>query len=478
MLSDLEIKVADFAKANGLFNTTEKILLAVSGGADSTALLYIMQKLKSEGILNAQLLCAHINHQLRGNDADLDEQFVIDQANSLNLTIITKRVDVRTYAQQNKLSIETAARKLRIDTLLEIAKSNSCPLVATAHQKNDNAETILHRLIRGTGFRGLAGIWPIRTFDDRVAFVRPLLCVRRDEITEYLQERNLKWQEDRTNIDCTYKRNFIRHRLLPQLQQQSADSIVEQLSRLADSSRRFYMLLSSKVEASWPNLSRTDKTTVTLNLKSFLQEPMPVQAELVRKSLTTLGCGEKYLNQQHYEKILQLARQNVGGKKIVLPNKFITYRESQNLVFTKPQKTPRPPRQKAKSVNFKIPGYTVFGQYLIKAAVLDANQTDLKEFIADKDSFSEIFDLDTLKIPLIARPRRQGDRFWPLGLPKEKKLGKFLTSARVPHNIRNKILIIADSERIIWVCPVRISEQAKVTPQTHRILQLQITEDK
>ena len=239
MLSEFENKVADFVKANGLCESADKILLAVSGGADSTALLYAMAALKAEGVLIAELVCAHINHQLRGDEAERDEEFVIAQAGKLNLPVTTKRVDVRSFACENKLSIETAARKLRLESLIEIAKANDCKWVATAHQKNDNAETILHRLLRGTGFRGLGGIRPVQVFDEDIKFVRPLLCVGRDEIVEYLKERNLKWQTDRTNYDCTYRRNYIRHRLIPALQQDCSGSLVEELFELSQSAQQF-----------------------------------------------------------------------------------------------------------------------------------------------------------------------------------------------------------------------------------------------
>ncbi|MCX5636074.1 MAG: tRNA lysidine(34) synthetase TilS [Planctomycetota bacterium] len=366
MLSEFEKKVTDFAKANELFGSADRILLAVSGGADSTALLYAMKWLLDEEVLGGELLCAHINHQLRGYEADLDEQFVIAQAKELSLPITTKRVDVCEFARRNKLSIETSARKLRLESLLDIAKVNNCTCVATAHQKNDNAETIIHRLLRGTGFRGLAGIWPVQTFADgftqldnsanvdtaqnttvsngvnpstalRTRFVRPLLCVRRDEIIKYLQEQNLKWREDHTNADCTYTRNYIRHRLLPVLQQDYTGSpreiddydlshrvketnyltgsIVEQLSLLAQQERKLNSLVRQQTEKVWAELAhlfsceskKGGENSVALDLKRFLTEPKIVKAELIRRSITAIGSGERDLTQRHYERIMRLA---------------------------------------------------------------------------------------------------------------------------------------------------------------------------
>ncbi|MFB0525374.1 MAG: tRNA lysidine(34) synthetase TilS, partial [Phycisphaerae bacterium] len=232
---EFEKKIADFIKAHGLFGPADRVLLAISGGADSIALLYVMQSLKTNKVLRVDLLCAHINHQLRGMEANLDEDFVTAEAAKLELSLMTKRLDVRGFARSHKLSIETAARKLRIEALLDMARFNNCCCIATGHQKNDSAETILHRLARGTGLRGLGGIWPMRTFNNKIKFVRPLLCVTRNEIIEYLQQRNLTWQTDHTNADCTYRRNYIRHRLLPELQQKCSGSIVEQLFGLSQS---------------------------------------------------------------------------------------------------------------------------------------------------------------------------------------------------------------------------------------------------
>jgi len=488
MLLEFEQKVGDFIKANELFGSADKVLLAVSGGADSTALLYAMRALSSENVFGAELLCAHINHRLRGAEADSDEDFVIAQAAELKLAVTTKQVDVRGFAGRNKLSIETAARKLRIKNLLEIAGANNCDCVATAHQKNDNAETILQRLTRGTGFRGLGGIWPVRVFADEFKFVRPLLCVRRDEIIEYLEQRNLKWRQDHTNADCTYRRNYIRHRLLPALQQDCRGSLVGQLSELSESARRFYKLVCSRADEVWPKPADCVGERMSLDLNVLLAQSQPVMIELARRSLAAVGCGERNLTQRHYEGIMRLAEQNVSGKKIKLPGEFVVGAEYGNLIFSGPARSPvlrreslglekRPysEEQIVESIRLEVPGQTRFGRNLIKAAIFEADEEEFEKFKAEKPNFIERFDFEKIKPPLVVRFRRLGDRFVPLGLGQEKKVGKFLTAARVPQEVRQKLLVVADSEKIIWVWPIRTSEKAKVTGGTRKILQLQIT---
>jgi tRNA(Ile)-lysidine synthase len=477
MLLEFEKNIADFIKANGLYGPANKVLLAVSGGADSTALMYSMQTLRVEGILSGDIICAHINHRLRGAEADLDEDFVIAQAHNLKLAITTRQVDVRGFARKNKLSIETAARELRIESLQDIAKANNCNRIITAHQKNDNAETILQRLARGTGFRGLAGIWPVRSFADDIQFIRPLLCVRRDEIISYLKERGLKWQEDRMNEDCRYRRNYIRHRLLPALQQQCSGCIVEQLSELAQSARKFYSLVCNRVEKIWAELADCRGDKVVLDLQMFQPEYPAVKVELVRRSLATIGSGERDLTQEHFENILQLAQQNVSGRKIELPDGFVVWREYGKLVFARTE-TLKPDEQINKSIKAKVPGQTRLGNYLVEAAVFEVEMGSEGKFKAGKTSFVEWFDLDKLKLPLVVRSRQPGERFIPLGSTEEKKVGKFLTAQRVPQRIRKKTLVVCDSKKTIWVWPIRISEQAKITGETRKILRLQITDAK
>ncbi|MFA5238898.1 MAG: tRNA lysidine(34) synthetase TilS [Phycisphaerae bacterium] len=473
MLSKFEKKVAGFIEANALLGSADKVLLAVSGGADSTALLHVMCALKAENVLPCDIICAHLNHQLRDAESDGDEAFVIAQADKLNLAVTTRRLDVRGFAGKNKLSIETAARKLRMESLLDIAKANNCKQVVTAHHKDDNAETVIQRLARGTGFRGLAGIWPMRTFSGGISFVRPLLCVSRDEIIDYLNKRNLKWRIDRTNDNCSFRRNFIRHRLLPALQQQCDCSITEQLSELSQSSQKFYSLVCSGAEKIWSELADCSADNITLDLEKFQIQPSAVKVEIVRRSLTNLGSGEKDLTYEHYENILQLAQQKTSGRKLELPVGFVARREYGNLIFTRQRKGPAV-KKSDKIVELQVPGQTQFGSFLIEATVLEADKRRFEKFKQDKSNFIEWLDLDKVKLPLVIRFRKDGDRFTPLGLASDKKIGKFLTDEKVPEEIRRKILIVADAEKIIWVWPIRISEQAKVREESRRILQLKI----
>jgi len=445
--------------------------LAVSGGADSTALLYVMAALKAGGILPDEIFCAHVNHQLRSDEAQRDQDFVVRQCRKLNVPVITRRIDVRGYARAGKLSIETAARELRIGTLLEIAASQNCTCIATAHQKNDNAETILQRLSRGTGFRGLCGIWPAKQFTGGVRFVRPLLCASRDEIIQYLNSRNLKWCTDRTNEDCTYRRNYIRRCLLPAMQKDCAGNLVERFSQLATTSRGFYRQICKSADNVWPNVATVSDQSVTLDSVKLNTQQPEVKIEIVRRAISLLDCGEREITEQHYENILRLS----NGDKLQLPKGAEVFRRGGTIVFGRPSE---------KSVEIgiterivlKVPGKTKFANALIEAEIFDFDAARFKKFKVDKGNFIEWFDFNSVSPPVTVRFRKRGDRFRPLGMKAEKKVGKFLTDEKVPQQSRQKLLVIEDTEKIIWLCPVRISEQTKVTGRTKKILQLRITD--
>ena len=480
MLSTLERKVGQFIRAEGLFDSSEKVLLAISGGADSTALVHILAALQRTEPYAGKFHCVHLNHQLRAEQADCDERFVIALAASLGLKVTAERMDVRGFADRKKLSIETAARHLRIVNLIAIAKKQGCSVVAMAHHKNDNAETVIQRLARGTGFRGLGGIWPVREFSEGITFVRPLLCVSRNEIIEYLRQRHLEWCTDHTNTDCTFRRNYIRHRLIPHLQEDCKESISGLLSDLSLAARRLYTLICERADSIWPTVADCKGgNIVALDLNWFARESVMVQVEMVRRALISIGSGERYLTEQHYRRVLELAKEAAHARMVDLPRGYTVRREYKSLVFERYAKRPNMPAGTCESVELVVPGQTEFGEYLIDASIRNTEQDRPIDVANDSDSsikyrYSESFDLDKIKLPLKTRYRRAGDAFVPLGMQAEKKVGKFLTAARVERDVRDGSIVISDSKKIIWVCPVRMSEQAKVTKSTQRVLKLKV----
>ena len=472
-------KVAELVRLHRVFAGAGGVLVAVSGGADSICLLHILRTLQDEGHLRARLVCAHVNHCLRGAAGDADEQSVVEHAGALGLPVLTRSVDVRAQARAQKMSVETAGRQLRLRALAEIARDQGCSWVATGHQKNDNAETVIHRLRRGTGFRGLAGIRPIRLLHDDLWLARPLLCVTRDEIVRYLREHSIPWQEDHTNTDTTYTRNSIRHRLLPSLQEESQADLVEGLSDLAMSAGRLYDRVRQEAERAGTEIAQTGNGGVRLDATGLALLPELIAMELIRQALVSLGSGERDLTERHYKSILQLARRRATNEAVSLPDGLSARYEAGQIVLTRV--TYRAPichgtvaRIGAQTHIVAVPGRTRFCGYEIDAKVLHRNEINTHQYAHDRNPLTEHLDWDRVKPPVVVRPRLAGDRFEPLGLGATKKVGKFLTTAKVPHELRRQVVVFADQERIVWVCPVRIAEPVKMTEQTQRILALEV----
>ncbi|MBN2131517.1 MAG: tRNA lysidine(34) synthetase TilS [Sedimentisphaerales bacterium] len=475
-----ERQVADFISRNALFAGTRRVLLAISGGADSIALLHTLLSLRAAGCVDAEFVCAHVNHQLRGRAAEEDEAFVLREAARCGLPAAAARVDVRRCAERDQLSLETTARRLRLQRLGAMARCHECACIATGHQKNDNAETVVHRLQRGTGFRGLAGIWPARRFDNGLTFARPLLCVRRDEIVTYLNARKLQWRHDHTNTDPAYTRNRIRHRLLPALQRQAGGPVIDALSDLALAAGKLFGDIERQAARAQRQLATRAAGRSALDPGGLLRLPVPVAVELVRRELVSLGCHERDLSRKHYASILGLARAPAGGKKATLPEGFVAQRQRDRIILT----SPRPDAGNGETARafapvwLQIPGTTRCPRGTVEARIRGRNEIGASEIAGDKGPLREYLDYDRVAQRVVVRARRPGDRFRPLGTTGEKKLGKFLTAARVPQAVRNDLLVFDDGEKIIWACPVRISERVKVTADTRRVIELKVTESR
>ena len=474
MLSDFETKILDFSNTHNLFETGAPILLAVSGGADSVAMMNVIANLQQKRKLDIHLAVAHVNHTLRAESADADEEFVAQLAEKMALKVLTRTVDTRDCAKREKISIETAARKLRIDALTDMAREAQCRYVATAHHADDNAETLVHRLLRGTAFRGLAGIRPSQKFENAdIAFVRPMLCVTRAEIIDYCQAENLSWCQDHTNDEFAYTRNKIRHLFLPYLQKECDAPVTQTFNSLADASRKLY----EKIEAQVQNRRSSvvlgkDNETVVFGKESFRKLNPLLQAEFVNAALVSIGSGLGKINQDHYHTIASLSSELTNGK-VQLPAGFCVVANHDKITFTKTQ-SQKQGQLPDEVLTLNIGQSVSFGPWTIETKILNAKDCDIEKFKADKDSFIEWFDYDKLFFPLTVRSRRDGDKFRPLGYPAPKRIGKFLTTAKVSSSVRSVLTVFADTQKIIWVAPVRASELAKITTDTKKILQIKI----
>lgn len=472
MANQLENKIQEFAAAHNLFKPDTKILLAVSGGADSVTMTIVLNNI----LPNNKLIIAHINHNLRNAHSDNDQQFVIDLANKLNLDIHTRSVDVNSFAARQKLSIETAARTLRLNSLIQIAHKTECNAIATAHHADDNAETVIHRLLRGTGYRGLAGIHPKKTLASNAGqstFIRPLLSVTRTEIIQYCTQNNIPWRHDHTNDDYAHTRNKIRHLLIPQLQKDCKTPLTPQLSKLSNISQKLLAKIESQTKTEWQNaVTKQNTDSVTFDKNNFANLPPIIAVELTRRALIHLGSGQKKLTQHHYNNILQLANSK-QPTNFNLPEGFTASATRQNLILQRTTIKEQTPPPKSKTLN--IPGKTIFADYTINTTLLKPADCNIEKFKSQKNNSTEWFDYEKLTLPLTARTRKPGDKFHPLGMQTEKKIGKFITAARIDLQSRKKLFVIEDAKKIIWLTPKRPSQQTTIDNKTKTILQITVT---
>ena len=473
MLTEFENKIAAYTVKTHIFKSQRKILVAVSGGADSIALLAALRQLKIKGNLDSELIIGHINHKLRGQQSNEDEKFVRQFASKLEIDFISQSVDVRDFSRKHKLSIETAARNLRQGALISIAENNSCGYIATGHHKNDNSETMVHRLLRGTGMRGLCGIWPVRNFGGGGLFIRPMLCVKREEIEGYCREKSLIWRSDETNLDTSYTRNRIRHLLLPQLQVLCSTDLIDSLFELSESCRGLYERVCSEVEGVWGEIIlESDGRKIVLDRGVFVKQFQAIQVEIARRALVSIGSGERYITAVHYNEISHLAGKS-GLGKIELPGGFWVRCEYGKMIFSS-FSVLKTGIFLDESVDLRIGGGTEFGGYRIESEVFEANKCDFEGFLADKDEFVEWFDYDKVRGGIVVRWRREGDKFRPIGGLGEKRVGKFITAEKVGYELRERLIVFAACEKVIWLGPLRASESTKITAETSKILQIRL----
>lgn len=470
MVAAIERKIEDFIRQNNLLPSDSKILLAVSGGADSVALLKILVSLKLSGRINNDFHIAHINHLLRAEKSLEDEKFVKTLAEQYKLPITVEQVDVKKYAQLNKLSIETAGRNLRLKKLAETTQRHNCLCIATAHQKNDNAETIIHHILRGTGFKGLAGIRPKAVLNGST-FIRPLLCLSREEIENYLVSQNVKWQTDHTNMDCRFTRNRIRHRILPILQRQATGNIIELLFVLSQHCLAFSEAIERQAKEAWQEcVINQSEHFVSVDTDGFNDYPSLLKVEIIQNAIQHCGIGLQKITTEHYDRIIKFLKDTRTGKALQLPNKAIIKKQQKSFCLGYPETC----TEKPEPVILKIPGSVYFSGWIIETEIVPADKCNIKSIKQKKDNFIEWFDFEQIKPPLIARCRQEGDKFRPFGLDVSKKIGKFITSAKLDLDWRKKTFIICDSRKILWLVPIRRSSEAVITGKSRRLLQIKI----
>ena len=455
----IEDKILRTIREYKMMQAGDRVLLGVSGGIDSTALLYILNDLKKK--LGLKLYVAHLDHKIRKGQSGLDAKFVREMCGKLGIRCIVEDFDVPGFAKQNKMNLEDAARRIRYEFFERAAAKVGANRIALGHTASDNVETFLMRLLRGAGLKGLEGIPPVRG-----KIVRPLIGSLRKEIEEYLSSIKVKARSDRTNFDTKYLRNSIRHKLMPALKRYNtkiedallrtihavgADSdLVERMSKEAFDS----MVLLKKPEE------------VTLDITKLLALETSLKAGVIRHAIEFVKKDLIDISFVHIEDIIGML--NKGSGELDLPGMYIYVRKGA-LKFSRSKAA----REGVKPFMHKleVPGQARAGEagFIIEAEVVDHVP---RSQLTKKDPYMAYLDYDKIGKPLFVRSREDGDVFSPLGLGGSKKLQDIFVNSKIDREKRDSIPVLDDGKKIVWIVGYRISEEAKVTPKTRSVVKL------
>ncbi|MFS4483176.1 tRNA lysidine(34) synthetase TilS [Hyunsoonleella sp. 2307UL5-6] len=433
-------KLKTHIENNFFFIKERKLLIAISGGIDSVVLTHLCHKLE----LNIAL--AHCNFNLRGDESDADEDFVVDLAEDLNIEVFTQRFDTEAYAKDKKLSIQMAARELRYNWFGELSEQLDFDYILTAHHADDNLETFLINLTRGTGLEGLTGIPEV---NDK--FVRPLLPFSSEDIGAFAKEQNIKWRDDSSNKSVKYLRNKLRHEVVPILKEinpsllQSFQTTLENLNDTAD-------IVEESTNAVLKRAIETmNEHYITFKISEFkkVNNPKAYMFEVFK----SFGFTE-------WNDMVDLLDAETGKQVLSNTHRLIKNRDQ---LLLSPFKTKDVPNEISISEN-EIKKETPFGILFFDEA--DAITKSKKNII--------YIDKDKLKYPLQLRKKQEGDIFYPLGMKGKKKLSKYFKDEKLSLLDKENVWLLCSDNDVIWVINRRADERFKVTKTTKTILKIEL----
>lgn len=462
-------RIKAFIKKYRMLQPKDQVLAAVSGGADSVCLLLLLSELRRE--LDFHLEAVHVEHGIRGEESLRDAAFVGELCRELGVDLLSISVDAPRYAEEKKLSLEEAARELRYRAFEDACKRTGASRVAVAHHADDNAETMLFHLSRGTDLNGLAGISPVRE-GTGYTVIRPLLCVTREEILRELERRRQTWCTDSTNQDPSMTRNYIRQQVLPGLREVNAQA-VQHMERTAELLRQ----LSSFVDASAREAEDELLTGVYedgalrqlhLEAAGFLRLHPVLQKNILHRSLGRISGSKRDLTTRHVEAVQSLFAQETG-RRLTLPNGVIAEKRYDCVILRHADAAPQQ-ETCGEELTLPIPGTLLLPDgSKLQADLLteDARPKKIPEKI-----YTKWLDYDKISSTVCVRNRRPGDFLQIDARGGHKKLKDYLIDEKVPREERDRLLLLADGSHVLWVFGYRISEAVKVTEKTERILRI------
>jgi tRNA(Ile)-lysidine synthase len=457
-------RVRRFIGEEGLIQAEDRVLVAVSGGADSTCLLLVLASLRKS--LGFELTAAHFDHGLRGKRAASSERRTVELlCRSLDVPLRVGAGKVSKFAKVAKRSTEDAARVLRYEFLAGVASELGCKAIATGHTKDDQAETVLLHLIRGSGLRGLAGMAsaaPVPAQGARasdVRLIRPLLVLSRNETERCCREAGVTPVIDPSNRSLAFTRNRVRRELLPALRSFNP-RIESALFDLANSAAAD----DAALDALARSLVEERKGGVAIAKPTLRAAPEALQSRAVRVAFAKVAGDSRELGRRHVEAVLRGARSPSGA--LDLPRDVVVEVQRSTVIFRQNEGAPR--ALPARGVSLTVPGAARFGGWCFEATVAPAP----RDWRAGRDPLQAYLDLSVCNGRLTVRRRRNGDRFQPLGLSGEKKLQDFFVDAHVPRSERDATPLVCAGGRIAWVVGQRPADWAKVPSGARRTVRV------
>ena len=441
-----------------LFKSGEKIVVGFSGGADSTALLLALWHLKSKH--GYSILAAHVNYSLREDDSQLDEQFVRKFCFDRNISLVVKNVNIK-----SKSNVENHAREIRFEYFNNLRKLYKIQKIALGHNREDQVETLLFRMFRGSGYTGIKGISPI-TED----IVHPLLSFSREDIISYLESEKIQWREDLSNKDNIYTRNKIRNQMIPWIKEHLNPNVVSKLYETAEIFSETDDILESLAARRFLKAQiNHSRDECRLSVKIINKTKSVLRYYVYKEAYSRINGDSKDFYHNNFIEIENLLTID-GSKQIFLPNNVFVFKEYDELIFTNIDISKSENIENEKEITSLRNRFT-FEDYRIIMKKLK-KMPNTRNLFEDKNV--AYLDLDKTNFPINIRHRKPGDRFYPLGMEHSKKLKDFLIDEKVPKFDRDKLLIFCDQEKIIWLAGHRIDNRVVTSEQTQNILQIRI----
>ena len=453
-----------FITQHRMIQPKETVLVGVSGGADSLALLYTLHTLRYQ--LDCQLHIAHLDHSFR-EDSAKDAVYVAAQADRLGIPISSDKIDVPQLMRDQKLSAEAAARRARYRFYECVSEQIGGTKIALGHHRGDQAETVLMNLLRGAGPSGLKGILPVRA----EKFIRPLLTFSRQEIEAFIAQLGLQPRRDATNYHLNHLRNRVRLELIPTLERVYNSNIQNALNQTAELLQVESDYLEALAHDAFQACRRESYTpdTVVLDRCLFQAHHLALRRRILRLAIAEVFGEVRDLYFNHFESMLNLIDGDAPNSALDLPNGG-EFRRAYNRVFIQKSGGSHAPFE----YEVAVPGHTVC-PLLDAEMIATVVEHPMNCATADKfpdGKFQAVFDLDRLQLPLKLRQRRDGDRFHPFGMQGTKKLKDLLIDAKVPRQERERVPVLMSGTEIIWVVGYRTSEPSKIRTGTRRRLYL------